>query len=293
MSSKIETYAPVSVLAVVVLYHKAIHESSTVRSLIAQRDVTNGALLSTLIYDNATRSPPAHIPDGFDYVADASNGGIFAAYARALHKAIELESEWLLLLDEDSDLSPDFIARSCSYLRAVAADRSVAAVVPHVQSAGNRISPCHVKVGHILRPARSNLIGRLERETTAVGSGVLIRRDFVEEIGGFNRQFWLDYQDHWLFNRIYATGYRVFVTDLKLDHDLSISRFNRRISYQRYIGILEAEGRFFDDYKSRLDRFVYLLRLIVRIVKLSRLRQRGYCRAIAAQIPGRLRAVLR
>ena len=68
---------------------------------------------------------------------------------------------------------------------------------------------------NILRPLKSEKpeSGIQHTPVMAINSGAFIRVSFLDEIGGFNNQFPLDFLDHWLFHEIYANGKKVWVLD--------------------------------------------------------------------------------
>src|SRR5687768_2304439 len=100
-----------SILAVLVLYQTSALQSPTLASLcqaVAQCGVERRFEL--LIYDNsASPSPLPAIPIPLTYLHDPANGGLVAAYNTALQLAQRGRNEWLLLLDQDTVLTGDYL----------------------------------------------------------------------------------------------------------------------------------------------------------------------------------------
>ena len=148
-----------------------------------------------------------------------------------------------------------------------AGDSSVAALVPMVRSGDIVVSP--KRVGFFgLKALPESCHGIQDVEVTSINSGSAIRCDFVRSVGGFNRSFWLDYLDHWLFRQIYATGRKVAIWKCTIEHSLSVQDYRRNIQIERYRSILAGESTFITTYKPKVQIPVYLLRLLVRSVRL-------------------------
>jgi GT2 family glycosyltransferase len=238
---------------VVVLYKQKPEDSKTFltlnRSLISQHNDLNN--IELVLYDNSLEkyafSPLEYEGIHISYVHDPRNLGIATAYNYALKKANQNGSQWLLLLDHDTELTDDYITE---IFNIYAYPKEVAAIVPKVTNDQTMISPIY---SHSLRPLTEDRPGNglQEQPVMAINSGSLIRVDFLNEVGGFNEEFALDYLDHWLFFEIYARGKKVWVLDVILEHELSVMDYNR-VSLNRYKSILESEGKFYKDYRTDL-----------------------------------------
>ena len=71
---------------------------------------------------------PAAFP--IHYVHDPSNGGLASAYNFALARAESEEREWLLLLDQDTSPTREFIVELLEAAASLHARPDVAAIVP-------------------------------------------------------------------------------------------------------------------------------------------------------------------
>ncbi len=259
---------PTDVLAVIVLYNCPLGASESYRSFSLALEQTPDCARRTglLLYDNSSESQETGaVPVSLNwYEHNPANGGVAAAYNRALDIAKERSIPWLLLMDQDTDLPKDFLARSFSELSQYSDDESVAAIVPRALC-GDSVSPQVVKVGRS-RPLPVNHTGVCDFEITAINSGTLLRTAFIDCLGGFDGTFWLDFLDYWLFSRIYGSGARVAVSECQVVQHLSVAEPGQ-ISEERYQNILRAESSFVKQHRSRLALCFYVARLLVRSAK--------------------------
>ena len=128
--------------------------------------------------------------------------------------------------------------------------------MPKLLSKNSIISPARVLFGGRFLPVDETFIGFPAREIMALNSGTLLRISAIREVGGFNPTFWLDYLDHWLFNRLYRSDFMVYVLDAVLSHELSVKSFGN-MPVARYKNILVAEGEFYKCCKSQAENLAY------------------------------------
>jgi GT2 family glycosyltransferase len=257
------------ILPILVLYNTRLCHSETYQTFVAssRHSLADPAMIA--IYDN---SPIPQVNPGEEahllaYKHDPANSGLAAAYNWALDAAKARGISWLLLLDQDSTLPSQFLE---SYLLQISLhhrDDDVVAIVPVIRSGGLVVSPMRVGFGR-LKPLPDFSVGIQSAEITAINSGTAIRCDFVRSIGGFNGAYWLDYLDHWLFHRIYVAGRRVSVSQCLIEHKLSVQDYRHSVSTARYRSILSGEAGFITTHKSRAEVPIYLLRLLVRYIKM-------------------------
>jgi len=277
----------VNVLMVLVLYKVAPLDCPTLVSLCRSlRQTKLAAKLTLLIYDNSptAASVTGSIPVEYTYVHNAQNGGLAAAYKAAAQIAEQDRIEWLLLLDQDTDVTPQYLARADKTLLEVSADLRVGAIVPKLRAGKKLVSPTRVRWGGFLVPVGASYSGTAPSETTALNSGAILRGSAIQEIGGFDPDFWLDYLDHRTFHQLYCAGFRIHVMDVVLQHSLSVMNFGS-LSKDRYRNILSAEHAFYRKCRSAGEQRLYMLRLVGRAAKmLFRGHDRGFFRATLTQI---------
>jgi hypothetical protein len=259
-----------TILAVIVLYKLLPSESATVTTLQASMaNLRSGqGAIRVLLYDNTPgKRDPGPLPDRVEYESAGHNAGLAVAYNRALNVAQSHGCSWLLLLDQDTALLCDFLGSLLKQVGEYEGDSSVAALVPMVRSGDVVISP--KRVGFFgLEALPDSCHGIQDMEVMSINSGSVIRCDFVRSVGGFNRSFWLDYLDHWLFRQIYATGRKVAIWNCTIEHSLSVQDYRRNIRIERYRSILAGESTFITTYKPKVQIPFYLLRLLVRSARL-------------------------
>ena len=280
-AGNVVTGANPPILAVLVLYQVDASKSVTLASFfraLAESGLVNHFQL--LIYDNSSSQSltPVASPMPFSYIHNPANAGLVGAYNAALQMAEKEGNEWLLLLDQDTLIDASYLQSLWLKQGDLAGEQRCAALVPKLLAGNTIISPTRVLWGGRLLPVDKTMTGVAPWEIAALNSGTLLRVSAVRGVGGFNPAFWLDYLDHWLFNRLYHAGCLVYVLDVELVHELSV-RDMRNIPTARYNNILLAEGKFYQSCKSSPESLVYFFRLLVRAGKMF-------------VIPGRLRLLL-
>lgn len=255
-----------NITIVVVLYNLKVEDSKTIQSLrkLFNKSEEKGKF-QLYLYDNSVNAQEFDSNLFGDlntyYIHDNRNLGIATAYNYAYEKAKENGSDWLLLLDHDTELTKEYLLEIDTI---DAIDQKVVAVVPQIVSENTIISPVS---GDSLRPLSSQRpqAGLQTAPVMAINSGAFLRISFLEEINGFNKEFPLDYLDHWLFYEIFQRGYNVWVMESCLGHDLSVMNY-ANVSINRYRSILDSEIRFYKHYKKELLPS-YRIQLVKRLAK--------------------------
>lgn len=258
------------ILVVLVLYQKDASSSTSMVSFLQALDESGlASQFRLLVYDNSPIQSvlPDRIPIPFSQIHDPTNGGLFRAYTAALELAENEGTEWLLLLDQDTVLDATYLKTLCLNLPEAVGNPRCAAMVAKLLSKNKIISPARVLWGGLDLPVNKKFTGIPPWEITALNSGTLLRASAIRAMGGFNPRFWLDYLDHWVFNRLHHAGYLVYVMDAVLLHDLSVEGMGN-MSVSRYRNILIAEGEFYKCCKSWAENLFYCFRLFWRAVKM-------------------------
>lgn len=208
----------------------ALPDSSTYLALQACADHISKRFsqFELLVYDNSPS--PAQMEAGaplqYAYVHDPGNGGLAAAYNSGLEAALAHRSDWLLLLDQDTELTPAYF-RALSGFAAELADRqAIAAAVPVITSRGVIVSPATERWTGRMKPLTTVDPVQERLPLVAINSGVIARVAFLQQIGGFDHTFWLDFLDHWLFEEIRLRQKEVVVLPTVIKHSLSLSDFS-------------------------------------------------------------------
>jgi GT2 family glycosyltransferase len=251
---------------VMVVYKQKLEQSRTFQT-IRRTFFTGGRLrdeVHVIIYDNSPepQSVPREYADAFTYKHDPRNLGIAVAYNYAWQAAKQHNSEWLILLDHDTELTQAY-ADAVLSLEKVDRDQT-AAIVPKVICNEVMISPVFSDTLQPLKAVRPET-GIQQRPIMAINSGAAVNMQFLNQLGGFNEEFPLDFLDHWLFYEVYERGYKSFVLDVTLENELSVMNYDT-VSLQRYKSILGSEIHFYKNYKKGLLKR-YKRQLLLRTVK--------------------------
>lgn len=246
------------ITAVLVLYRMRLGESRCFQTLVQSLQSTGCASQVTLfVYDNSLDTG-AVAADGFPgtllYQHDPTNGGVAAAYNAGLDEARRNGSPWLLLLDQDTELTLEYFEELLSATHTV--PERVVAIIPRLLQDGVTHSPQHLpRLSH--RPLDRTAAGLLHVEVTAFNSGAALR---VAALQGFPTRYWLDFLDHAVFHTLQAAGGRVWLLQAALEHHLSTEQLGIDASVARYRNVLLAERDFYREYGSASDRVFYHLR---------------------------------
>jgi len=262
---------PPAITAVIVLYQRPPAKSEAFASLsdLISCDPALGAAFRIVLYDNspfAQQLPNKSIP--VEYVHDAANGGLVAAYHYALTQALRTGSEWLLLLDQDTTLTAEYVAEMFKVIHTQSDGSTIAAAVPILVD-DRVVSPEADFFYHLrhqfpfrrLFPVSREASGVQAYPVNAYNSGAVLKVSALQKIGGFPSSFRLDYLDHALFCELQQHGYSIFVLPAVLQHKLAHRDLNQ-VSPARHTSVLQSQSLFVFRYGNRLDHLLYRLWLL-------------------------------
>lgn len=258
----------VRLLAVVVLYRTAPEASLTLRSLLqASAEMTEEMKqtfdASVLVWDNTPggQTPSSSVAE-LRYYADPTNPGLAVAYNTALGLASAEGFEWLLTLDQDTEIPLDFFIKMATHIRSVHAN--VAAILPRVVADDRRLSPYRLFAGALPQWFRPEVQG-VRSGVYALNSGSVLRVAALQSVGGYDPDFTLDMSDVAIFHKLNAAGHQALVVnDISLQHELSLLKKSERMTLDRYKASLRAEALFYDRHMGPLGRMERMVRLVVR-----------------------------
>ncbi|CAN5398323.1 glycosyltransferase [soil metagenome] len=266
---------------VVVLYRCTLSESKTIQSLIACL-LQNSSLsnqFAILIYDNSPLPQPFEAQDWplvqNEYRHDASNGGLAAAYNCALSLARNRGIDWLLLLDQDTLVELSLLSTLVQQI-AQPVQSDICAMVPKLINRQIVISPQIVAKYRNVSIA-ADFSGVAVQPLTALNSGACLRVSAVTNVGGFPKEYWLEYLDHIMFDRLQNDGGKVLILDVTLQHQLSIQNLETEMSLDRYTNVLKAEWSFIRETGWGSGSLMHRLRLVKRAGRhMLKLRNKRY-----------------
>ena len=259
MTSHVRQHKPNRVLAVLVLYKCAPDKAvswQVLNSIMGQAG--DFVLTHCLIHDNSPLEN-AHmvpqLPEGFELRLSPQNIGTAGAYNAAVNVAKVQNCEWLLLLDQDTLLPPDYLSRAAISMRG--AD----VLVPRVWHREQLISPGILTATGSIQPV-GNLPLNRHSWVTAISSGVVARVSAIEGSFPAPKDLWLDYVDHWMFLSFARNGLKTKLLDADLEHDLSI-KDPARLAPDRLDNILRAETALYK-HLGFTARFILPMRQVAR-----------------------------
>lgn len=259
-----------TILAIVVIYRLLPMESSSLITLMnsAKQAETLGLQLRVLVADNTPGGQTvSDLPATVTYQAYPDNPGLARPYNDALSVAAEGGFDWLLTLDQDTRLPLDFLADMARVAQMYAEDRRVAAVVPRIEDVGRLISPFRFYLGFLPAVLPMSASGLAPLHTSALNSASLLRVRSLLELDGYDLNFPLHNSDTRLYQRLDKAGKRVAIADMRVPHELSILRREKRMTPDRYQLMLQDECRFWDHYMGLAGRTERMVRLLGRYVK--------------------------
>lgn len=234
----------------IVLFGIGLDESSSVRTFLEAlaRFPACAGRVHLIVWDNSPHAQsPAAIPPGIEYIHDSRNLGLANAYNRALESALRHDSEWLITLDQDTEVPPNFLTEMAQAAREAKRFAGVAAVVPLVFSGTQQLSPNRFVLGAIPKWHRAGSRREPQDRLFAFNSGAMISVRALEQIGGYSPWFWLDNSDSKLFRTLHQHGKRVLVAErIALQHNFSLKDMTTRMSPERYRHVLLSESAFWD-----------------------------------------------
>jgi GT2 family glycosyltransferase len=253
--------------AVIVLYGQSPGQSAALSSLLLAAAGQPGAAerISLMVYDNSPEPHelPASLFFEAYYIHDAENAGLARAYNAALARARAHGSTWLLLLDQDTLLSSEYLAEMLNATDVLASVEEVGAIVPKLWAGTRLYSPDAPFLFQIRQQfsdenfaVSENVTGMVARPLTAYNSAAALRISVLEEIGGFPEDFWLDYLDHAVFQQLQLHGHRLWVMRTVLQQNLSHMDLGS-VSMPRHWSVLAAQTRFVLRFGKASDRLFF------------------------------------
>jgi GT2 family glycosyltransferase len=257
--------------AVVVIYKLKPSDSQTLKTLLrsAASMASSELELKILLWDNTPGGQASgDISKEILYVSAPDNPGLARAYNHALELAHDAGFDWLLTLDQDSDLPENFLARMVGHSCSLNSTTDIGAIVPQVTGDGRNLSPFQFAFGAMPRWFDYGFEGIAQGATYALNSAALVRVDALRQIGGYDPMFPLDVSDINLFHRLHHAGKKVYVAgDMLIHHDFSLLKKHGRMSVERYQALLRDECAFWDMSMGPIARLERVVRLAGRYWK--------------------------
>ncbi|PKQ68748.1 hypothetical protein BZG01_03255 [Labilibaculum manganireducens] len=257
------------ITVVIVLYNSDVFCSKTLTSLSAiyyeNTDLFKN--LNLIVYDNSEirQNIESNLPFSIRYCHDLKNPGIAKPYNVALKYAVQTSSRWLMLLDQDTELTEEYFREMSFFVEQDNLD-DIVAIVPKVRCQNRIVSPTRSFLGGVQRYIDLSTKGTFTYvdKLTGINSCTMLLVSYIESLGGFEESFHLDMLDHWYFNMINKQQKKIFILDVFIEHSLSIYNYDSEMSVGRYENIINSEIRFHKNYSHYLSNIVFVIRLIFR-----------------------------
>ena len=255
------------IFLVLVLYKTKLEDSRTIKSLSLY--LKNN--IDIFVFDNSPN--PQYNKEFFThgifnvhYQCNTLNPGLAFAYNEALKYASLYNKEWVLLLDQDTELTKEYI-EEISSINLDDFSIEIVAIIPKVFSSKNKlISPSKINIDN----------GLIKSSITGINSGTILRVNYMKSINGFCLHFPLDMLDHWYFRKIFKDKKYVFLLKSSIKQDLSVSNnFENNISLDRYKMMLNSEYLFVSE-QGVFGEMIFRLRLFLKIIRQIKYRNSSY-----------------
>ncbi len=196
------------------------------------------------------------------YLHDNTHHNIYlaAAYNLGLREAKRRGKEWIILLDDDTELNKQYI----DTLQDTIAKNNSKVIAPMLYTPeGEQISPTwyDYKRGPFFHNSTTPC-----DITNVLNSGLAIQCETIESLGGFNTCFPLDYLDIYTCYTLYKNHIPITILPVKLQHNLSIKDYEHNVSRERYLSYLKGEHDFAYIMGGKALIY-YRLRLFGRVMK--------------------------
>ncbi len=251
----------ICVQIVIVLYQCDLSDSTSFQSLEKLLKQRNSDIsYDLLIYNNDTTRTITH--SIYTVINSSNNQMLAGAYNFSLNRAIESRKEWILLVDQDTEIPEKYFIEVEKFLLNNPKDEIVAAV-PFLVFHNRAVSPEMTK-RFTWRQDKVLTHGIYQGRVSGFNSMSLLNVKFLSSIGGFNKSYPLDMLDHWVYNQINKSDKKICVLDVQITHNLSLLDKKNYMPFERYKKFLLAEKMFVKNELTLLHYISYKLRLIPR-----------------------------
>lgn len=172
-------------------------------------------------------------------VSNKENLGFAAGFNAGIEKALSLGCNLILMLNNDTIACPNMVSTLVNEI-ASPGTGVVAPVIYYqsnptvVWSAGGNIFP--ILATTLVAHSRSEKLKKPKQRTFLSGCCLLIRREVLLSMGGFDERFFMYYEDLDFFVRLLETNWQAkIVPDAKLLHRVSMSSGGEINENERYL----------------------------------------------------------
>ena len=250
------------ILITLVLYKTKLEESISFKTFNANKNALH-IDFELLIFNNSKEITIEENPSEYIIINSTENKQLSGAYNFAYKTAIEKNINWILLLDQDTELTSVFFEEINHFF--IQKQKDYTAAVPMLEEKQKQLSPMkyHPVLGAFAFLKPISTTKEKANCLVAFNSGTLIKVDFLKKSNGFSKKYPLDYLDYWLFYHIYKNNEKVYILNAKLQQNLSVLDYKNRMNENRYNKILEAENTFAKEI-GIVSLVIYKCRIVSR-----------------------------
>lgn len=204
------------ILIIIVLYKKCIEQSIAFQSIEAATVISKASPL-IFIYDNSPNSSIINNPN-IIYRHHPENKGVSRAYNDAFYIAEEHNKNWMLLLDQDSEIKFSTIA---AYAATVSNNPNLHLFAPIMMDTIGIVSPFRFRDGRGRRVKKITSGIYSIQDFNIINSGMLISCEAFKKSGGYDERFPLDLSDIVFLKRFQICYSKFYLIDAICTHHLS------------------------------------------------------------------------
>lgn len=255
---------------IIVLYKTKLEDSLTYKALKNNLEKLKTLGTKILIYNN---SPEIEIPLSKDYIVHTPTENLMlaGAYNYALQDAEQGGYKWLLLLDQDTELTETYINELVAFIESSNSEEYDVAL-PILKKGDIYLSPESYKKNKgpfwETKKIKSNVdLNNISNKdiVVAYNSAALLKVSTIAKINGFDMEYPLDMLDHRYFYQLNQINAKIYVLPSAFEQNLSLLDEKNPMSIFRYRGYIAACHK----YAKQLG-FVtllsYKLRLCLHVV---------------------------
>ena len=205
--------------ALIVIYNKNICDS------LSYNSINKYNKLNIIIFDNSSeesvRLNSKYCKDNnICYYTLNENVGLSKAYNYVIDKIELNDTDYLLILDDDTPLKEQYIDELFKSVKESTAD----IYIPIIISDNKIISPANVQFNCRIKMLKN--IKKLDyKRISAINSGMLIKTSVFKKIK-YNDKMFLEYIDHDFMKKVRAHNYKVKLIDIELNQNYSRFQYN-------------------------------------------------------------------
>ena len=230
---------------IIVLYKTKLEDSLTFKALKKNLSLLKDLGSKILIYNN---SPEIEIPLSEDYIVHTPSKNLMlaGAYNYALEQANNEGYKWLLLLDQDTELTEDYVRELISFISSSKSENYDVAL-PILKKEDIYLSPesYNKNVGPYWESNKIKSNDDLKNLgnkdiLVAYNSAALLKVSTLTKINGFDMNYPLDMLDHRYFYQLNQINAKFYILPTVFEQNLSLLDKKNPMSIPRYLGYISA-----------------------------------------------------